>query len=885
MMKNLPGKKKNQNIPVLIIIAIAVTFLVALYSCSIIGFFKKQAYSYVQQNAQSTKKQIDTVIDYGLSSIKLSSFMISKSLSGNPDILKTPEDEKKVLDSFIGRTPFNLLQYVHPNGQNNMNGISGGYSFSAKTRGYYIEGMSGKTGIWLNYQPRVVRSVFLDFYAPLYSDNKIAGVLVGGINSDKVINPLFSSNFYGKETVGILCDSDLNVITSNYKSVASGSNLKDWVYYPASVALLEHIKRDDETGFDFNYQGLKHIGCVAKLKNADWYLIQILPNSAMTELNTKSISVLIFLILLFCVIIIFYAIKALKERRSTEKMHVNIITALCTSYQNVYVVNIKTGEVYIYQLTERMKENYGERFAAGNYDYDFKLYEENEVYYEDKNLFDKVNEIEKIREILKNQKEFSFVYRVKSKTTGEKIHFYQCYFIKPENGNEFVVTFKNVDDLIETKEKIDSLMKAQTTQLQILSSISGIYLTLHYIDLKKDTIVEFNTTKEAKKYIFRIDHACQQLKDAMHGVCGKEYLDDALKFVDLETLKERMKGKKIISVELYGTFCGWFRASFINVESDADNLPKKVLFATQEINNEKHREEVLISNANTDELTRILNRHAYEDELREIENKEKNGTLQNDFVYVSLDVNGLKNANDTLGHAAGDELLRGATECIKKSFGNYGKIFRTGGDEFQVIMFASDEQLKRVEKDFDKDCENWSGKLVKSLSVSYGVVTKAENPKRLVAGIIKLADKRMYKAKSAYYSNKGVDRRGTRDAIEILCQAYTKILKIDLTRDLFSVIQIEEDEKDNAKKFNGVASKWISTFGNSDFIDRRNRAEFLRKTDFENLKKRFNSDEKIVSVHYRRKIHGEFKNVQLEIIKSPEYAEKNEVVYFFVREA
>ena len=51
-----------------------------------------------------------------------------------------------------------------------------------------------------------------------------------------------------------------------------------------------------------------------------------------------------------------------------------------------------------------------------------------------------------------------------------------------------------------------------------------------------------------------------------------------------------------------------------------------------------------------------------------------------EFTYVSLDVNGLKVINDTKGHTAGDELIIGACQCMKKSLGPYGKLYRIGGD-------------------------------------------------------------------------------------------------------------------------------------------------------------------------------------------------------------
>ncbi len=879
-MSDLCRKKDCHVIHELVIIALAVLVLVVVYSCSVRDFFLRQAYSYVQQNANSSRNQIDSLVKHGLESAKLTSFMISKAMTE-----KNLENEQEVLDSFLEKTPFTFLQFVDSSGKNNMNGIYGGYPFSAGNREYFTEGIKGNVGVWANFHPKVSKSAILDFYAPIYFDGEISGVLVGGINAEEVVKTLLEADFYGKSTTNVLYDSNFNVICSNYPTVKYGSNLRDLENCPAVDVLVENVRTGDESGFKFKYNGNEHFGCVVKLKNVDWYLVQILSKEATQELNAKTTFFFVFLIIVFCVLIVCYVLKMLHFRKITEKLHVNIINALCTSFQNVYVVNLKTGGIFIYQLTERIQSKFGKKFANGSYDENFELYEESEVYPEDKWLFEKVNKITRIREFLKNQNEFSFVYRVKSASTGGKIHFFQCYFIRPEKSDEFVVTFKNVDDLMNAKEKIDNLMEAQSMQLQIISSISGIYLTLHLIDLQKDSIVEFNTTKRIRNFINKIDNAAAQLKNAMRGVCSQNYLDAAEEFVDLETLKTRMKGKKYISVELNGPSVGWFRASFILVEKGENDFPKKVLFATQEINNEKRREEVLISDANTDELTKLFNRHAYENELREIENQEKAGNLKDDFAYISLDLNGLKNANDTLGHAAGDELLRGAAACIKSAFGSYGKIFRTGGDEFQLILFASSEQLERAEKDFDCDCENWSGKRSKSLSVSYGVVTKAENPKRQVSAIIKLADKRMYKAKSEYYLSKGIDRRGTRDAMEILCQTYTKILKIDLLRDLFSVIQIEEDEKDSVKNYDGIASKWIREFGNSDLIGKSGRAEFLSKTNFENLKKYFSNGENVLSFSYSRKIHGEFKKVQLEIIKSPEFAEKNEVVYFFVREA
>ena len=53
---------------------------------------------------------------------------------------------------------------------------------------------------------------------------------------------------------------------------------------------------------------------------------------------------------------------------------------------------------------------------------------------------------------------------------------------------------------------------------------------------------------------------------------------------------------------------------------------------------------------------------------------------------MALDLNCLKECNDTLGHAAGDEYLLGTAKSIRQVFERYGKCYRIGGDEFVVLL-------------------------------------------------------------------------------------------------------------------------------------------------------------------------------------------------------
>ena len=170
---------------------------------------------------------------------------------------------------------------------------------------------------------------------------------------------------------------------------------------------------------------------------------------------------------------------------------------------------------------------------------------------------------------------------------------------------------------------------------------------------------------------------------------------------------------------------------------------------------EKRKVEKWMKRSNTDELTGFANRHAYEADLKELEA----GTIDDDFVYVSVDVNGLKATNDSFGHVAGDELLMGAASCLKKCFAAYGKLYRIGGDEFVALIYVDKDRLEKLQKEIEERTQKWAGEMVHDLTISCGYVTRAEDKERSVREMAILADHRMYEAKNEYYRRAGIDRR------------------------------------------------------------------------------------------------------------------------------
>lgn len=412
----------------------------------------------------------------------------------------------------------------------------------------------------------------------------------------------------------------------------------------------------------------------------------------------------------------------------------------------------------------------------------------------------------------------------------------------------------------------------------IFQSISKTYYSMHLIDLENDKATRYIESPILTGLIKESKSAQEMINRVVMGTSNDDYRQLMLDFVNLSTLSERMVGKPMISCEFVGRNYGWTRLSFVSVEQEGEQQ-KQVMVYTQIIDHSKRQEIELIFKSNNDELTGLYNRTAFENEIKKLPETSADDSL----VLVAMDINGLKQVNDTFGHAAGDELIIGAATCMKQSFSPYGKIFRTGGDEFFAIINASQTQIETVLRDFEDATLVWHGQMNDSLAVSFGSVTRKDVKDGQIREMITLADERMYKHKAEYYRKKGVNRRGQRDAHIALCALYTKILKINLSDDSFQIINMEINEKSAQKGYAEHISEWLHNFGKAGMVHPDDLSEYLRQTNIDYIKDYFASDKTSLHIIYRRKIDQAFKQVMMEIIPTNDYAQDNQTFYLYVK--
>jgi len=165
-----------------------------------------------------------------------------------------------------------------------------------------------------------------------------------------------------------------------------------------------------------------------------------------------------------------------------------------------------------------------------------------------------------------------------------------------------------------------------------------------------------------------------------------------------------------------------------------------------DVTKEKVEMEVYKELAYMDNMTKIGNRAAFDLEFERLANGEysekSSGTL---FVF---DLNNLKSVNDMKGHRSGDEIIIGASRCIKETFSEIGSIFRMGGDEFSVIVLQEincDEILADLDARIEK-CNSSENQTI-SIARGYESFVPSELNIEKMREVFQKADDMMYRNK------------------------------------------------------------------------------------------------------------------------------------------
>jgi diguanylate cyclase (GGDEF)-like protein len=157
-----------------------------------------------------------------------------------------------------------------------------------------------------------------------------------------------------------------------------------------------------------------------------------------------------------------------------------------------------------------------------------------------------------------------------------------------------------------------------------------------------------------------------------------------------------------------------------------------------------------------DGLTGLFNRRSLDAYLPDA--VERCGSAGAPLCVLMIDIDHFKPLNDTLGHAAGDQMLKSVAQIIRSTIRENDLAFRNGGDEFVVVLEECDEATGRVIAERLGALGDSLGRTFRLLpppSLSVGLTMLSELKGPTAAALLRRADEVLYQVKAAHHAASG----------------------------------------------------------------------------------------------------------------------------------
>lgn len=585
---------------------------------------------------------------------------------------------------------------------------------------------------------------------------------------------------------------------------------------------------------------------------------------------------------------VFWAVRRIDEEKErelklTRKVQdgYRVVEGMIREYHTIWIVDTRDRSLRLYRSMEGFGVEKMPRRREGALTYEELMdsFIEQFVAQEDRERIHKGTDLKNVLEQTKDHRLFSMNYQ-HAFTDGGRV-FNQVVFASFPEEQTVIMGYRNINESIRKQMADNRRLKAQYDIAEVLGRGFNMVLHIHaeegLANLIKMTGYEIQGLPRQKDQLFVYEELLDRYVEERVFPEDRERIRSEMK---LETVMEKLQsGEEYTSAyRVVGNgevhYCQYTFSGLKTEDGRCDIIGGFQII--DRMIQEAREKELLRIRSMTDELTGCLNRRSYEEAIGDRKAWEN-------LAYLSLDVNGLKNINDTLGHAAGDELIRGAALCMKECFEAFGEVYRIGGDEFVVLLSVGEEELHGLLEDFTRRIAGWHGELVDSMTVSFGVVTGWEHPEASLVDIARMADKKMYESKAKHYSRMGMDRRGRQEAHVALCGLYAKIVKGNLTQDSYQIINMDEEERTDLPEPDQSLSSWLRQIGKSDRIYPGDQETFLEHTDITGWKEQFAAGKKSLCFLYRRNRSGEYRQTMMEVIPAKDYAPDNQTVYLYVK--
>ena len=303
-----------------------------------------------------------------------------------------------------------------------------------------------------------------------------------------------------------------------------------------------------------------------------------------------------------------------------------------------------------------------------------------------------------------------------------------------ERTQELVISNTELKSEVQERVRMEALISKKEARLRLLTD------NMLDIIMQLDAHGNFTYISPSQKNLMGYEPEYLLGKSSMRFIHPDDLEKTKNMFVDgfekKQNIRHELRCKHVAGHYL------WFEVA-VNFVADFKGHFQSIVLSGRDITERKLMEEQLRYLSLFDSLTGVYNRNYFEQEMARMES-----SRYNPVGLIICDVDGLKLYNDSLGHDAGDKLLKSIAAIIKDCFRHNDVVARVGGDEFAILMPETESTLvDQATKRVREAVENYNqDQPILTLSISIGFSVR-ESETESMAEIFRQADDYMYREK------------------------------------------------------------------------------------------------------------------------------------------
>ena len=256
----------------------------------------------------------------------------------------------------------------------------------------------------------------------------------------------------------------------------------------------------------------------------------------------------------------------------------SMIAALTADYLNVYVVEPEKNQGSVLKLDGYVVAGIHEESKNFSYSEMLRRYANARVCDEDRDEFLRIFLPETlIKSFADGRERLELNYRV---PIGGRLEHYSGLYIRISKQTEplkLIAGFRNTEDIISLQSKT-----RKEGMYSAYEAVSDLYLAMFRINIKENKYASIKTTEEVLKYtIPNSNRYDENLTAIISALADEESLAAALEFLKLDTMEERLRGKKHIFLSFNGRVVGLCRLHLIREGSDTEGSLSHVILAVE----------------------------------------------------------------------------------------------------------------------------------------------------------------------------------------------------------------------------------------------------------------------------------------------------------------